>query len=52
VPVEVLNPGKTWTDRDAYDKQAQKLARLFEEKFVQFRENVPGHVLAAGPKIV
>jgi len=52
VPNEVLNPRNTWTDKDAYDKQAQKLALLFEENFVQFRENVPGHVLAAGPKIV
>ena len=51
VPTEVLNPRNTWRDKAAYDNQAQKLARLFEENFEQFRENVPGHVLSARPRI-
>jgi phosphoenolpyruvate carboxykinase (ATP) len=52
VPIEVLNPRNTWNDKVAYDNQAQKLARLFEENFEQFKENVPEHVLGARPKII
>jgi phosphoenolpyruvate carboxykinase (ATP) len=50
VPKEVLNPRNTWKDKKDYDVQAQKLARLFEENFQQFRENVPAHVMGAGPR--
>ena len=52
VPAEVLNPRNTWEDKASYDGQAQKLARLFEENFQQFKENVPEHVLGARPKII
>ena len=52
VPAEVLNPRNTWADKGAYDGQAQKLARLFEENFEQFKENAPAHVREAGPRIV
>jgi len=52
VPVEVLNPRNTWADKEGYDAQAQKLARLFEENFEQFKGKVPEHVIGAGPRIV
>jgi phosphoenolpyruvate carboxykinase (ATP) len=52
VPAEVLNPRNTWTDKGAYDAQAEKLARLFGENFEQFKENAPAHVIEAGPRIV
>jgi phosphoenolpyruvate carboxykinase (ATP) len=52
VPDEVLNPRNTWADKSAYDAQARKLARLFEENFEQFREDTPAHVIGAGPRIV
>ena len=51
VPAEVLNPGNTWADKAAYDAQAHKLARLFEENFEQFKANVPEHVIGAGPRV-
>jgi phosphoenolpyruvate carboxykinase (ATP) len=51
VPAEVLNPRNTWSDKGAYDVQAQKLARLFEENFAQFTENAPAHVREAGPRV-
>ena len=51
VPTEVLNPRNTWKNKAAYDAQAQKLARLFEKNFEQFKENVPDHVLGARPRI-
>ena len=36
VPSAVLNPRESWTDKDAYDTQAQKLALMFTQNFAQF----------------
>jgi phosphoenolpyruvate carboxykinase (ATP) len=33
VPAEVLQPRETWADKDAYDRQAAKLKRMFEENY-------------------
>ena len=52
VPAEILNPRNTWSDKNAYDAQARKLATLFGENFQQFKEKVPAHIIAAGPRIV
>ena len=49
VPSQVLNPRATWNDPKAYDNQATKLARMFQENFEQFREGTPAEVIAAGP---
>ncbi len=49
IPSDILFPIKTWTDKDAYQKQAEGLINLFQKNFVQFCENVPGDVLSAGP---
>ena len=37
-------------DKNAYDAQAKKLARMFEKNFEQFTELVPAEVRAAGPR--
>jgi phosphoenolpyruvate carboxykinase (ATP) len=50
VPSEVLDPRETWADKDAYDAQARKLARMFEENFEQFAGQVPEEVRAGGPR--
>ncbi len=49
VPSRVLDPRGTWNDKDAYDKQARELARLFAENFKKFEDEVSGEVLEAGP---
>ncbi len=48
VPQEILNPRNTWSDPDAYDQQAQELARQFIENFHQFKAARP-EIVAAGP---
>jgi phosphoenolpyruvate carboxykinase (ATP) len=51
VPSEVLNPRNTWQDKEAYDKGAKKLARMFHENFEQFSNVVSNKVIQSGPKI-
>ena len=49
VPPEILNPRNTWTDKDAYDEQARKLAGMFNENFRQFEDAASPEVRAAAP---
>jgi phosphoenolpyruvate carboxykinase (ATP) len=51
IPEEILNSRNTWSDKNAYDEQAQKLAGLFMENFEQFRNDVPENVTSAGPQM-
>jgi phosphoenolpyruvate carboxykinase (ATP) len=57
VPIEVpgvqpllLDPRSTWTDQEAYDLQAAKLARMFRENFAKFAHSAGPEVAAAGPR--
>ena len=52
VPSEVLQPRATWPDREAYDRQASALARMFEENFAEYADAVPESVRHAGPRVV
>ena len=49
VPAEVLKPRNTWTDKEAYDKQAKDLAKRFVKNFAKF-SGMPAEVVASGPK--
>jgi phosphoenolpyruvate carboxykinase (ATP) len=51
VPAAVLDPRRTWTDPDAYDAQARKLAAMFKENFAQYSSHVSAAVAAAGPRV-
>lgn len=51
VPPELFNPRRTWADPSAYDVQAKKLSRLFQENFKQFESRSPDDVITAGPRI-
>ncbi|WP_038048718.1 phosphoenolpyruvate carboxykinase (ATP) [Thermus caliditerrae] len=51
VPKELLDPRETWSDKEAYDRQAQKLARLFQENFQKYADGVEEAVRRAGPRL-
>ncbi len=51
VPTDLLSPLKTWTDPDAYRRQARLLIERFEENFSQFLDAVPASVLDSGPHV-
>jgi phosphoenolpyruvate carboxykinase (ATP) len=49
VPADVLEPGSTWSDPDAYETKARELARMFADNFERFKDSVPAEVTKAGP---
>ena len=50
VPAQVLTPRGTWSDKEAYDEAASRLADMFKKNFAQFEDRVPDSVVAAGPR--
>ena len=51
VPVNIMIPRNTWSDGDAYDEAARKLAIMFKDNFQKFEEGSTKEILEAGPKI-
>ena len=51
VPTEILIPKNTWADAEAYDRQAHKLAHLFQKNFEQYKEGSSEAIINAGPVI-
>jgi phosphoenolpyruvate carboxykinase (ATP) len=47
----VLDPRGTWSRPSDYDEQAKKLAILFRENFVQFKDQSSKSVQEAGPRL-
>ncbi|MGR3364767.1 MAG: phosphoenolpyruvate carboxykinase [Maritimibacter harenae] len=43
----LLDPRRTWDDKDAYDAQAEKLVKMFAENFEQYLEYIDDDVKAA-----
>lgn len=50
VPTEVLNPGNTWSDKEAYDNKAKTLAESFRRNFEKFEKQANEEILSGAPK--
>jgi phosphoenolpyruvate carboxykinase (ATP) len=50
VPGDVLNPRSTWSDPNAYDAQATKLAGMFRDNFKRYGDQVGDDIRAAAPR--
>ncbi len=50
VPTEILTPKSTWSDPEAYDRAADKLAKMFVENFAKVGADIDPAVAAAGPR--
>ncbi|HXH17455.1 MAG TPA: phosphoenolpyruvate carboxykinase (ATP), partial [Chitinophagales bacterium] len=50
VPSDVLNPRKTWADKDAYDNKANDLAEEFNRNFEKYASKAADDILKAAPK--
>ena len=51
VPNEILNPRNTWSDKEAYDAQANKLASQFVQNFEKFNEYANDEILEGAPRV-
>ncbi len=51
VPDEFLQPRNTWTDKDAYDRAARQLARMFAANFEAYAAGVDPAIRDAGPRV-
>ena len=51
VPSELLVPRQTWSDKEAFDAAAARLAKMFSDTFEAFADGVDDEVRAAGPKV-
>ena len=50
VPSELLNPRDTWKDKNEYDKQATKLAKMFQDNFEKKYPYMIDSIKLAGPR--
>ncbi|MEX0347069.1 MAG: phosphoenolpyruvate carboxykinase [Rhizobiaceae bacterium] len=51
VDPSILDPRSTWSDRQAYDRQAEKLVSMFIGNFAKFETHVDATVLNAAPAV-
>ena len=52
VPSEILNPVKTWSNKDEYESTSKKLALEFIRNFEQFKSKKSDDILKAGPVLL
>jgi len=52
VPSEILNPVKTWSNKDEYESTSKKLALEFIRNFEQFKSKTSDDILKAGPVLL
>jgi phosphoenolpyruvate carboxykinase (ATP) len=51
VDAAILDPRSTWTDVQAYDRQAARLVGMFIDNFAKFEAHVDANVLGAAPRL-
>lgn len=51
VPDEILDPKNTWADKAAYDKQATKLAKQFNDNFEKYANFANEAILEGAPTV-
>ena len=51
VPDEILWPKNTWTDKEDYDKNLNKLAESFVKNFKKYEKEASKDIKEAGPKL-
>jgi phosphoenolpyruvate carboxykinase (ATP) len=49
VPIEILDPRRSWHDVQAYDEQAKRLVQLFQTNFKEYEREVSADILSAQP---
>ncbi len=52
VPTEILSPRNTWADKEAYDKKANDLAKLFVNNFAKYADKASEEIRSAAPKVL
>ena len=50
VPIDILNPAESWSDKNAYEKTIQDLVSQFKNNMKRYEDSTPQKVLLAGPK--
>ncbi len=50
VPSEILQPANAWSDKEAYNKQANALAEMFVKNFEKFADKADDEIKSAAPK--
>lgn len=51
VDSRILLPRETWKNTRDYDRQAEKLARLFMDNFEKYKDDSHGYIVEAGPTV-
>ncbi|MBG9378682.1 phosphoenolpyruvate carboxykinase (ATP) [Panacibacter sp. DH6] len=52
VPSALLDPRATWTNKEAYDRQAAELAALFIKNFEKYEHCINKEILSAAPLLI
>ncbi len=52
VPSEILQPANAWSDKEAYNKQANALAEMFVKNFEKFADKADDEIKSAAPKAI
>ncbi len=50
VPSDILIPADSWSDRDAFEAAARKLAGMFRDNFRRYESQVDRRIAEAGPR--